>query len=185
MHRFKAILTAWDNKSISFISIYIWLKLSFRMHLWAAQKIPTKFWEAEISTYQCCFWQRLTFMCAFLELPMSILVKMNLENTYMVHTQKSSIPVWSETLCVSPHLSVQPCYHPSYHAHSLTPCHSLPETPSVGSAAEGRLGLLLLSCPAHPSLLLGLDTSGHFCVTSSLSWRKCMGEIGSRTYWWS
>lgn len=75
-------------------------------------------------------------MRAFQELPMSTLVKMNLENTHMVHTQKSSTPVWSETLCVSPCLSEQACHHPSYHAHSPTPCHSL-ERGTRGSAAEG------------------------------------------------
>lgn len=65
-------------------------------------------------------------MCAFLELPMSTLVKMNPENTHMVHTQMSSALVRSETPCVSPHL-VQACHHPSSHTHCLTPCHSLPE----------------------------------------------------------
>lgn len=96
-----------------------------------------------------------------------------------VYTQKSSIPVWSETLCVSPHLSLQDCHHlptmltPLQLSLSYTPLQSSREVGSVGSVGKGRLGLLLSSCPAHPSLLLGPDTSGCFPFTSSLSWRKC------------
>lgn len=80
-------------------------------------------------------------------------------------------PVWSETLCVSPHLSVQACHHhPCYCTQSLTPLSQPSREASVRSAAKGRLGLLLFHYPAHSSLLLGLDTSSCFTFTSSLSW---------------
>lgn len=46
-------------------------------------------------------------------------------------------PVWSETLCVSPHLSVQACHHPCYRTQSLTPCHSLPERHQWGLQLRG------------------------------------------------
>lgn len=127
------------------------------------------------------------FVCAFLELPVSTLVKTNPENTHTDHTQKSSIPVWSETLCISPHLSPQDCHHPSYHAHSLTPCHyftlpySLPENWDQWGLQLRESGFAALQLSCTSLLIAGLLPFHLFPFLKKMQ-QLSLVKTGIRTY---